>query len=324
MSSSNLARILIKMDLFSNDSKSTGEFRESLRWQYSTNIRAAALEGMNSRGTHELSSVQKDSDIINAHGEHLTGYLSYELMLISLKTFARLVGCSFKGTAADLGSGTGIGACILSKIKEIKQVYAVEYSEVFVQQVMPVVFRHFGAKSEKIQRVIGDFNHLQLPDHYLDLVVEIGSFHHSEDLGKTLGELWRVMKPGAILIAHERAHPDNVTDRQLEEALNQQLASTIKHKYGIAESENFTRGDAGEHEYRIRDWRQHFENAGFDFASFRKIFPPIRGLGRVLHKAPFLDFALLGSVLAYRAGKRKLYCYGLSSTSAFFLCRRKP
>lgn len=297
--------------------------REPLYWPIAPPVRPAVLAGMANRAKVELGQVENGVDIVAAHGEAAAGYPEYKRLIHGASLFLRLTGHPLGMRAADLGSGTGVAACILSKFRMIQKVFAVEYSEIFVTRVMPVVFQRFGARVDKIQRVVGDFNALRFEDNTLDIIAEINAFHHSEALELTLKECWRVLRPGGVVIAIDRAWPDDNTQDQLEDMLNQQLPAYLKLKYAIAEGADFTRRDWGEHERKLSQWIDAFQQQGFAVTALVQGFPRVRGIGRVLKGLPaFLASVLLAS-LAYRFGQRKLWIYGFTPQKVLFVCIKR-
>lgn len=132
------------------------------------------------------------------------------------------------GIAVDCGSGVGAGATVVSQLPEFDKVYAVEYSKEHVEQIIPLVFAEFGADVRKIQRVVGDFNHLKFDNESIDLIIDVMSFHHAEDLDCLLTEVFRVLKPGGGIIMIERAHFDTRADIFLQASLDRQLTTQQK------------------------------------------------------------------------------------------------
>jgi SAM-dependent methyltransferase len=223
--------------------------------------------------------------------------------------------------AVDVGSGTGVGACILSRLEPMEQVYAVEFSEYFVQRIMPVVFEQFKAQKGKIQRVVSDFNRLDVPDGSLNIVLDIDSLHHSEDLDVTLKECERVLAKDGVIIAIDRAWADSYTQEQFKVMLDRELPDRLKQKYGIPQEQSFTRRDFGEHEYTIRQWFDYFERHGFEPSVFLLRHPP--ALNRIWSRLPTFQFSMAISALFYRLGFRRLWAYGFATTRVMFVCTRK-
>lgn len=177
-----------------------------------------------------------------------------------------IIGRPINGVVADIGSGTGVVASWLSKLRGVTQVYAIEYAEEYVKTLMPVTFKSFEAQADKIKRVVGSFNKIKVADNFFDFILELNSLHHSENLDVTLAELNRVLKPGGYVIAADRGHNNKVTDQYLKKIVEAQLSDEQKKIYGLPQ--HFTRAMYGEHEYRYRDWKNHFIKNGFEVKAF--------------------------------------------------------
>ena len=173
------------------------------------------------------------------------------------------IGRQLAGRVADLGAGTGTLTSIISRHENVRLVYAVEISESYVNRIMPLVFSATGADSSKIMRIVGDFNHLRFEDDSIDYIVENGAFHHSDDIGKTIAETWRVLKKGGWFIGIERSHENHMTNGELEKMLDREFGPALKAIYGIPEDQKTTRREWGEHELRHCDWNYHFAKRGF-------------------------------------------------------------
>jgi ubiquinone/menaquinone biosynthesis C-methylase UbiE len=293
--------------------------REPWYWTMTSHIRNAVLEGMKSRAKVELDQVAEGTAIEMAHGEAVQTCEEYERLTRGASFFLRLLGRNVEGNAADLGSGTGVGACILSKFRGVKEVFAIDYSETFVEQMMPLVFERFKASAHKIQRIVGDFNALQFEDETIDVIMEIGAFHHSEKLDLTLENCSRIMRPQGLLIAIDRAWPDHYTEGQLSNLLDQELPPHLKRKYGIPENSPFSRRDWGEHEYTVGQMLKMFLAHGFDAVALIQGYPKIRGINRVLRKLPLFQLSLILAAVRYRLGTRKISIYGFAPQRVVFI-----
>jgi ubiquinone/menaquinone biosynthesis C-methylase UbiE len=292
-----------------------------LYWKMTDLALQKAKEGMDNRAKQESSALEQGLDIKETHGQALRDFAQLNELILAGFDFLKKIGHRISGQAIDVGSGTGVGAGILSRLPFISKVYAVEFSEQFVLSIMPVVFESLQTDTAKIQRVVGDFNNLEVPDQSLACVLDIDSFHHAEDLDFTLHECARVLKPGGVIVAIDRAWDDHYTRADLEIKLDAELNDNLKKKYGIAEGQSFTRRDFGEHEYTMREWQDLFAKNGFDSMVFSQWHPPV--LNRIWIKLPMQALFMSLNAVLYRLGKRRFSIYGFGSTRRLFVCIKK-
>lgn len=273
---------------------------------------------MDHRANDEINRISSGEAVEFVHEQAVRDYEHFKELIDGAFHFSKRIGLSVAGSAIDIGSGTGIGASILSNHKEIDKINAVEFSENFVHQIMPIIFDKYSSNSEKIQRVVGDFNNLEVESDSIDLILDIDSLHHAEDLEFTLKECNRVLKSGGVLIAIDRAWPDSYTESQLEKLLDKELNDNLKHKYNIPENQSYTRRDFGEHEYTLRQWENAFSRQGFETNVFSQKHPP--GFNRFLPDSPIFKFTIWLSPFMYMLGVRRHIVYGFNDTRRLFVC----
>ena len=296
------------------------ELTQPLYWGMTDLAHEVAREAMENRATVEVDEVEKGQALENVHGQALRDYKQFEQLIVGALSFLKNCKKPAGGVAVDMGSGTGVGACILSRLEAVEKVFAVEFSAHFVEKVMPLVFEKYNANIEKIQRVVSDFNHLKIEDGSLGIILDIDSFHHSEDLDRTLQECQRVLAPGGVIIAIDRAWSDRYTREQLETMLNTEFPDHLKKKYAIPLDQHFTRRDFGEHEYTIKEWFAFFKRNGFEPSVFLLRHPP--ALNRFWLRLPTFDFSMAISSLLYRIGFRRLWAYGFTRARVVFVCTK--
>ncbi|MBS4058981.1 MAG: class I SAM-dependent methyltransferase, partial [Bacteroidetes bacterium] len=216
------------------------ELTPPLYWKMTDLALKEAKDGMDHRAQEEIEAVEQGVDLKATHGQAIRDFVQLDDFIQAGFDFLRRIKHRVNGEAVDVGSGTGVGAGILSRFDFISKVYAVEFSEQFVLSIMPVVFGSIEADNSKIQRVVGDFNNLQIPDASQACVLDIDSFHHAEDLDFTLRECARVLKTGGVIVSIDRAWDDHYTRAQLEAKLDVELNDNLKKKYGIPEGQSFT------------------------------------------------------------------------------------
>lgn len=290
-------------------------------WTYTPLANKTAMDAQDNRARTESNRIQSGENMEKVHSEALRDYADIRRVLLGGFAFLKHMRLDFSGAAADLGSGIGTGATILSQLPEINRVYAVEFSEQLVLHLMPRVFEEYQAETSKIVPVVGDFNHLHLDNESLAVILEVDSFHHSEDLDVTLRECHRVLKTGGVIVATDRAWPDSTPRDELEKKLDKEYTAAQKTLWGIPADQVYRRRDSGEHEYTIRDWQAAFNRNGFDAHVFTQVHPP--GLNRILTKLPtFAASTLLASLTAQIGSKRHLI-YGFGATRKLFVCIKR-
>lgn len=270
----------------------------------------SAIEGMDLRaaktgGEVHAARLEKDRQQV-------------ESLMAKAETF---IGAPIAGTAADMGAGRGMLTALLSRRSGVEKVYAVEYSRDHVERLMPDTFKRAGAEEGKIVRCVGSFNKARLPDASLDFILEYGAYHHSENIGATVAETHRLLKPGGWFIGIDRSWPSETPQRELDKRLAKPLSAVQRELYNIPGGKTVTRADWGEHEYRDCDWLHFFAAAGFrshivPFRSFNRKTPA--GMARYLAFRLFGDF-----LLARRAQGFAYYPWFLPGfNKALILCQK--
>ncbi|MCP5066427.1 MAG: class I SAM-dependent methyltransferase [bacterium] len=145
----------------------------------------------------------------------------------------------------------------------VTAVISVDVCENFARLVIPRVADEMlgGSGSERVVATRGSFDDVSLPDGAVDFVVEIGAFHHADDLSGVVREAARVLRPGGILVCFDRALPDALTDGEVDRMLDRAYTADWLAENGYPVDEVLTRRENGEHEYRYFEWERAFEAA---------------------------------------------------------------
>ena len=237
---------------------------EIIRWHIGDKVRHDVVEKMDYRAHVEKEEfLRKSLKGINFRDIHREAISRGERYRHILDMIIQMLNIPDNSVCADLGAGTATFAALISLQPKVQKVYAVEISEQFTKDIMPITFDYFKVPKEKIVRIVGDFNRLEFKDNSLDFTVETGSFHHSEDIAITLSECYRVLRPGGFLLAVERARFNTISESKKKIILNKELSKEMKKKYGIPDGESYTREMWGEHEYTFDEWNRHLKAAGF-------------------------------------------------------------
>lgn len=177
----------------------------------------------------------------------------------------RDLGIDLHGTGLELGAGVGVlSAVAVNCWPEIVQIYALEVVPKVIELLQPRAVRHMApTKADKVLGVLGSFDDMRVPDGHFDFCIEYASLHHSDNLPRTLRETARVLKPGAPLVAIDRAHHDGVSDEQLQFMLDVQYTAEWKRRNGYSDAP-LNRAQNGEHEIRMEEWLAAFDAADFE------------------------------------------------------------
>ena len=181
------------------------------------------------------------------------------------------------GIGVEVGSGCGLLAATIARLKTVSHVYAVEVCEGMVKSVMPkVTAAVLGNDARKVTCTFGSFDNLELADKSMDFIVEIDSLHHSDDLSRTLKECYRVMKPGGKMLCFDRCHPDSLSDEDVEKMLAKVYSADFLRKNHYPPDITLTRRDNGEHELRLREWKSAFRSAGLELTGIAQFVQKVR------------------------------------------------
>ena len=202
----------------------------------------------------------------------------YNFRYDCLKIIKQVIGKEIHGTILEIGSGTGIYSCLISKLESVKKIYTLDYSKACIEQLLPFVIDQFNLNEKermKIFPVVGSFNNIQLQDNSIDFIVAMGALHHSEDREVTFKEVYRVLKPGGYLIACERASYDTTTNQELNKELDQEYNQKHKELMGYNVEETYTPRMNSEHKPLLAEWQYLLTKVGFKprifwFLKFRK------------------------------------------------------
>ncbi len=204
----------------------------------------------------------------------------------------RDLGFRLEGTGLELGAGVGVlSAVAINHWPDIIRCYALEIVPKVIELLQPRAVRHIvGERAHKVVGVLGSFDSMAVPDGFFDFCIEYASLHHSDDLVCTLRETARVLKPGAPLIAIDRAHHDSVSDEQLRFMLDVQYSAEWIRRNGYADAP-LSRAQNGEHEIRMKEWLAAFDVTGFEVV--RRIELRQKGWKALQYKAALmLPFSL--------------------------------
>lgn len=158
----------------------------------------------------------------------------------------------FKGEILELGAGSCWFSSELSLLKSVNKIYCLDISEFILKNVAPYVMEHLGANTEKLIRVIGDFNKLYFQDKKFDYVVFDASLHHipEDSFIEILKEVYRVLKIDGKVVAIRESFLSPIP---IFNKYRRRTFGLHEKKYGVTEN-IFTK----------REWENMFENAGFE------------------------------------------------------------
>lgn len=181
------------------------------------------------------------------------------------------------GVGVELGSGCSIlTSFFLNTYPSIEKIYSVEIVEGLAYNIGPKVVHHFSSdNAHKFRSVWGSFDTIELPDNSVDFVIEYDSVHHSGNLGVTLKEIGRILKPNGICIFLDRCHPNNLKDEAVEKMLDRVYSKDFLIENCYPTDTVLTRRENGEHEYRYFEWELAIRNGGLQIKSLDKVYKKI-------------------------------------------------
>ncbi|MEI6070384.1 MAG: class I SAM-dependent methyltransferase [Verrucomicrobiae bacterium] len=169
----------------------------------------------------------------------------------------------------DIGCGGGWLSALLSRLDEVKTVYALDSSRHYLYNLLPQVMELMQGETEKVIPIEGLFQPLLFEDSHLDAVVASSVLHHADNLESILKEIRRTLMRGGVLIVL------NETPRNGFRYLLSVIAATVRiirnlllHRYlplspSISSSGYLCDPKLGDRDYPMWYWRKAFTASGF-------------------------------------------------------------
>lgn len=169
----------------------------------------------------------------------------------------------------DLGCGGGWLTGYLSRLEEVRTVYALDSSKYFLLDMMPQIVRLMGGRQEKIVSIEGLFTPLMFDDGALDVVVASSALHHADSLESVLKEMKRVLRSDGLLVILNETPSSGIQHvLSLGKAFIKIFLNTVFHRYkpispSISSSGYLYDPMLGDRDYPMWYWKEAIHRSGF-------------------------------------------------------------
>jgi len=109
-------------------------------------------------------------------------------------------GLKLEGNGMDLAGGILWTVPHFLKIKEVKHMFAVEYSEQRLIKQGSRLLNAYEIPKDKVTLALGSFYELKVPSESLDFLSIVAAVHHADHPIDLMKEIHRVLKPKGLLI----------------------------------------------------------------------------------------------------------------------------
>jgi ubiquinone/menaquinone biosynthesis C-methylase UbiE len=113
------------------------------------------------------------------------------------------LGKAVRGRVLDIAAGSCWLTALVSKLKAVEGVWALDLSERFLTETGLRIVRRLGGEEDKIRLAVSDFNHMPFEDAFFDCGFLFSALHHSLAPVKLLREAVRCIRPGGSLFILE-------------------------------------------------------------------------------------------------------------------------
>jgi ubiquinone/menaquinone biosynthesis C-methylase UbiE len=184
-------------------------------------------------------------------------------------------GVNPRGEGLDLGAGSCWLSAQLSTLPTVERVHAVEFSDWMLAQIAPSIIERLGGDKDKITLHIGDIHNLSMfEDKSLDFVAASAVLHHSSDLDQVMRECHRVLRRNGMMFAIlEPAIPRIITP--LTRKLSDEHFGEEERQHGVKDQTFYE-----------REWREAYEQAGFDVRFIKMVVRTASWRGRLVRNTP--------------------------------------
>jgi ubiquinone/menaquinone biosynthesis C-methylase UbiE len=182
-----------------------------------------------------------------------------------------------RGQGLEIGAGYCWLTAELSQVPDVEKVHALDFSETLLSRRAPIVIRELGGRAERIQMHLGDFHDLSMfGSETLDFVAAHAALHHTNQLERVLGEVYRVLKPGGLAFAlDEPGVPRYIVP--FNKDLSPQHFGAHERSLGVIENT-----------YLESEWADLFREAGFSVRFLPFFFRRKTRLARLIRGTPLV------------------------------------
>jgi len=168
-------------------------------------------------------AIESESDLKAIH--YVRHQTNLEDSLLEAVNWVRdELGISLKGTGLDLAAGTCWASGLLLSRTPLGKALAVDISVHRLDIIAPMVLHQYGIEEKRVERIVGSFSTLKLPDESVDHVYMVQAYHHADSPAALIREAARVLKPGGVIIASGE-HP--ITEEDIFRKRNRNWVKSI-------------------------------------------------------------------------------------------------
>ncbi len=141
------------------------------------------------------------------------------------------------GTVLDVGTGDGSFVEILmEELKDYNKIIGIDSNDKAIEAANKNI------QSDKVNFKIVSNEYIPYEDNTFDTVAISNTLHHLVNIDKTLGEMFRVLKPGGTFIINEM-FSDEQRERQLSHVYIHHFGAEIDRILGIYHNKTFLKQD---------------------------------------------------------------------------------
>ncbi|AMM50223.1 ubiquinone biosynthesis methyltransferase UbiE [Rufibacter sp. DG15C] len=161
-------------------------------------------EGKKTQVANMFNSIAKRYDFLNH-------FLSAGIDIIWRKKAVKLLEKAQPKTILDIATGTGDFALEAVRLKP-QQITGIDISEGMLAVGREKIQKR--GLSHLIQLHVGDSENIQFPDNHFDAITVAFGVRNFENLEKGLSEMYRVLKPGGMVVILEFSKPQSFPMKQ--------------------------------------------------------------------------------------------------------------
>lgn len=198
----------------------------------------------------ELAFRETDSHINTEFGSEEAWLRAVDEVFPKFVPYLRDVcGVGFHGRILEIGAGACWFSAELSKLRDVNEVVATDFSPHLLKVMAPRIFERRQADLRKITRMPADFHKMTFADGSFDFVVCSAVIHHAVDVSRVLREVRRVLRTGGQFIA-----------------IREPVWPLVRLQSRSKTQTRLVAAGVNEHMYTLSEYKKFFAESGFDLS----------------------------------------------------------